>query len=307
MPKFDVADAALAGFGVIRRKPLAVLVWAAVIYLLTIVPAIGLIGALFNFIQQIAEIARSGVEPSPHEILGMESHIFLQNPIPTIGSLVVRVLIAAAICRAVATPKDDRFFYLRFGRAELLLALVIIVAAILLTLVIIAYAAVAFAVGFALHRVSTGLMVAWCILAVLGYIFGLIWLLLRFSLIAPATVIEREFRLFESWRLTKGHAGSLFLVGLLNIIVIMLVQSALGAIVFGLLSVGVLGSGVLGQVDEASLTAFFSQPPAVVTQQLLPWFLGGGLLVAIIASGMFTLAMAPWAHAYRALTKPAEG
>lgn len=307
MSKFDVADAALAGFGVIRRKPLAVLVWALVIYVLAVVPAIGIVGAVFNFVQHISEIAKSGAEPSPHDIMAMESQIFLQNPLATIGSLLVRVLLVAAICRAVVTPKDDRFFYLRFGRGELMLTLVVIAAAILLTLVLIAYVGVAVAVGFGLHRVSTGLMVAWCILAGLGYVVGLIWLLLRFSLIAPASVIQREFRLFESWRLTRGHAGSLFLVGLLNIIVIWLVQTALFALVFGLASVTVMGSGALSHIDQASLEAFFKQPPGAVTQQLLPWFLGLGAIVAMIASVFITLAMAPWAHVYGALKEPADG
>jgi hypothetical protein len=307
MAKFDVADAALAGFGVIKRKPLAVLVWGLVIYVLAILPAIGIIGALFNFVQHMSQIVQSGTEPSPHDVLAMESQIFLQNPLATIGSLLVRVLLAAAICRAVVTPKDDRFFYLRFGRGELMLVLVIIVAGILLFLTMILYAGVAVAVAFALNRVSTGLMVAWCILAGIVYVFGVIWLSLRFALIAPASVIEREFRLFETWRLTRGRAWSLFLVALLNVIVIWLVQTAVVAVVFGVGSVTVMGSGALSHVDEASLTAFFNQSPAVVTQQLLPWFLGLGLIVGVIASVFFTIAMAPWAHVYKALTEPAEG
>lgn len=307
MPKFDVADAALAGFGVMRRKPLAVLVWGLVIYVLAIVPAIGLIGTMFNFVHEVARLADSGGEPSPGDILGLESQIFLQNPLATFGSLLVRVLLAAAVCRAVARPKDDRFFYLRFGRGELMLALVVIAGGLLLALAVMAYAAVAFAIGYGLHQVSDGLMVAWIIVAALGYVFGLIFVLLRFSLIAPASVIEQKFRLFESWRLTKGHAGSLFLVALLNIIVVMLVQSGVMAVVFGLASVTLLGSGALSHIDEAALTAFFSQPPAALTQQLLPWVLGLGLIVGVVASAFLTLAMAPWAYVYRALTEPAEG
>ncbi|MDQ0463826.1 hypothetical protein QO010_001597 [Caulobacter ginsengisoli] len=307
MAKFDVADAALAGFGVIRRKPLAVLVWGLVIYVLAIVPAIGIIGALFNFVHQMSEIARSGVEPSPHDILRAESQLFFQNPLATIGSLLVRVLLAAAICRAVVTPKDDRFFYLRLGRGELMLALVIIVAAVLLTLAIMVYAGVAVALGFLAYKISQGVMIAWCIIAAIGYIVGLIWVLLRFSLIAPASVIEKEFRLFESWRLTKGHAGSLFLVGLLNLVVVFLVQSLLSALLFGVGGVALISTNAMGSLTEANIEAFFSQPPGVVTQQLLPWFLGLGLIVAMVASVMITVAMAPWAHVYKALTEPVEG
>jgi hypothetical protein len=307
MARFDVADAALAGFGVIRRKPVAVLIWTLVVYVLAVIPAIGFIGAMFNFMRQFLELTQTNANPSPQDILMLEGQLFFHNPLATLGSLLVRVLLAAAICRAVVTPKDDRFFYLRFGRAELMLVLVILAGVVLLTLTIMIYAALAVAIGFGAYRIAPGLMVAWCIIAGLGYFVGLVWLLLRFSLIAPMTVIERQFRLFESWRMTKGLAGSLFLVALLNLIVLGLVQAALSAVVFGVAGIAMLGTNAMGHIDQASIAAFFAQSPGAVTQQLLPWFLGFGLIGALIVTVFFVLAMAPWARIYADLTEPAEG
>ena len=53
------------------------------------------------------------------------------------------------------------------------------------------------------------------LIAGLGAIFGLVVLALRLSMAGPMTFVAGEFRLFQSWRLTRGHAGSLFLVALL--------------------------------------------------------------------------------------------
>ena len=140
MARFDVADAALAGFGVIRSKPLAVLVWAVVLYVLAVLPAIGLIGAVISLARELPSLAESSGDARDvlHRMVGLQAGLLMGHPFASVGSLLVRVLLAAAVIRAVATPKDDRFFYLRFGRGELMLVLVTIVAAILMIAVMFA-------------------------------------------------------------------------------------------------------------------------------------------------------------------------
>lgn len=307
MARFDVADAALAGFGVIRSKPLAVLVWAVVLYVLAVLPAIGLLSAVISLARELPSLAESsGDAPDVlHRMVGLQAGLLMGHPFASIGSLLVRVLLAAAVIRAVATPKDDRFFYLRFGRGELMLVLVTIVAAILMIAVMFASILAIVALTLAANSVSDSLTVAVAIIGGLLLFIGIVWLLLRFSLIAPASVVEKEFRLFESWRLTKGHAFSLLLVAILNFIVAILVQAVLSALVFGIGGIALVAFGGL-HFDAGTFERFLDTPPEVLMQQLLPWFLGAGLVGAIIGAVFFTLAIAPWAYVYKALTEPVE-
>ncbi len=308
MSKFDVADAALAGFGVIRRKPVAVLVWALLIYVLAVLPAISLFGAVITMVREMPTTMGDPKDAREafHGMLGMEARLFLGHPFASIGSLLVRVLLAAAVIRAVATPKDDRFFYLRFGRGELMLVLVTIAAAILLIFVLCLYVGAVVALVFAARSLSQGLAVGVGLVGAIGYVVGLIVLLLRFSLIAPASVVEQQFRLFESWRLTKGQALQLLLVAILNFIVAMLVQSGLSAVLLGIGGAIMMATGGL-HLDHASVEAFFDQSPDVLLRQYLPWILGLGAIGSLIGSVFFTLALAPWAHVYKALKEPVEG
>lgn len=308
MPKFDVADAALAGFGVLRRKPLAVLVWAVVFYVLAVLPAIGLVGAILTLVRDLPAMAQEhdDARQALHEMMGLELTLLTGHPFATIGSLVVRVLLAAAVIRAVVTPKDDRFFYLRFGRGELMLVLVTFVAAILLIVAMCVYGLAIAALAVAAHSVSKGLAAAVGVIGGIGFFVGLVVLLLRFSLIAPASVIEKQFRLFESWRLTKGHAASLLLVFILNLVVAILVQAVLSALLFGIGGVAFMALGGF-HLDARSFEAFLDTPPDQIMHQMLPWILGVGAIGAIIGALFFTLAIAPWAYVYKALTEPAEG
>lgn len=253
MAKFDVADAALAGFGVLRRKPLAVLAWAVVVYILAVLPAIGLVGALLTLVRDLPAMAQEpdDARQALHQMMGLELSLLMGHPFATVGSLLVRVLLAAAVIRAVVTPKDDRFFYLRFGRGELMLLLVTIVAVILMMAAICVYLLVLAALVVAAHSVNNGLAAVAGVVGALGLGVSIIVLLLRFSLIAPASVMEKQFRLFESWRLTKGHAGSLLLVAILNFVVAMLVQTVLSALLFGIGGVALMAAGGLPRRAES--------------------------------------------------------
>ena len=62
----------------------------------------------------------------------------------------------------------------------------------------------------------------------------MIWVSLRLSLAGPITFTERQFRLFESWTLTRGRGWRLFGVAVIVAVVAMVIYFA--AVILGLIT-----------------------------------------------------------------------
>ena len=151
------------------------------------------------------------------------------------GGLFAWAILSAAVYRSVLEPENKSFASLRLGAQELWLALLFVVLTILLAIayvliwvvaaILIVLAAVA---GHAMSQPLGGLVAGLLIVAIcIGAIAAFLWICVRFSLAGPLTFKERQFRLFESWTLTKGHAWKLFGLALLIILIVI----ALGFVV----------------------------------------------------------------------------
>ena len=321
MATFSVAGSAVAGFGLIGRKPLAVAVWALAIALLLFLPSVGMVAAMGpQFIELIEVAARSSAQassPDPavlEQVTRMQSGMMAFNLISWIGGTAIRALICAAIFRAVLTPADSRFAYLRIGVQEAWLTLLFLVETVLaaiamgvgVLLVILAAAAAGFAAGMgAKGDEAVGVMTALGVGGV-GYaaLLGVaIWVALRLSMAAPITFAQREFRLFESWSLTAGRSWALLGVGVLLVVMLLVFQIVVGGLLAGGGLIIAAGAGLFN--DPQRIAAFFHQPPTTWLSVLWPWILVGGLAWAILASIVMTIFCAPWAAIYKALTAPA--
>lgn len=301
MAAIDIARTAVAGVGVITRRPLAVLVWAGVLLLLGVLPAAGLMSAFLGALAEIARMDASGVEPSPDALVPAMSAAFAMQPVLLLTSLAVRAILTAAVFRAVLEPADSRWFYLRLGARELWLALMIVVFGVLSFGVMIPVSAVlvpllmVLAMGAEenLFAVVPIMLAAVLIaLAVLG------WLFVRFSMALPMTFTEQRFRLFESWTMTRGQTWRLIAVGLLLIGIVLALELALLALLV-VASLAFLGEGGL---DEAAASAFFAQDASIWMAELAPWAVGMALIGALLGAVVTTLLAAPWAEAYRQLS-----
>ena len=71
-------------------------------------------------------------------------------------------------------------------------------------------------------------------LGVLVLIVGLIYVLLRFAFVVPMMVDDGQFHLFDAWSLTKGHVGSLFVIGLCLVRIAIAAELVLGAFLVAL-------------------------------------------------------------------------
>lgn len=307
MAVIGIARVATAGFGVIARRPLAVLVWAGLLLVLGVLPAAGLMSAFLGALAEIARMDASGVEPSADALVPAMSAAFAMQPVLLLTSLAVRAILTAAVFRAVLEPDDSRWFYLRFGARELWLALMIVVFGILSFVVTISMGAVLVPLLMVLAMGAEGnlfAVVPIMLAAVLIAMAVLGWLFVRFSMALPMTFAEQRFRLFESWTMTRGQTWRLIGVGLLLIGIVLALELALLALLV-LASLAFLGEGGL---DEAAASAFFAQDASIWMAELAPWAVGMALVGALLGAVVTTILAAPWAEAYRQLSaaRPSE-
>jgi hypothetical protein len=291
-----ITQAAFAGFGILRRKPWAPLVWS-LLYA-------GILGGLVvylggAFIQAIGKLIalRGDSHPPPVDLLlGLFGSIVGGYLLLLVVFWALGAVINMAVVRAVMEPEASAFAYLRFGRAELWLMLANFILFVLSTMVSAAMAIPAVLVS-AFAMTVTRDVAPFVSLPFQLLTWGVtIWLGLRFCMVAPLIFADRKFRLFESWGFTRGRVGRLFQVGLVMLMVtvgIYLVLTAIG------LAVGVpmftqLASSITAQ-------AFFSQTPQQVWRQLEPLIALYVVLIWIGSTLLFPLFFAPWPEVYRQL------
>jgi hypothetical protein len=125
-----------------------------------------------------------------------------------------------------------------------------------------------------------------------------VWLALRLSLLGPMIVASKSFPVGEAWSLTRGRAGSLFVVAVLLFVIMM----AMETLVFGI--AGVVGLGLLSTVQNGpqSLQAFASRPPAELLAGLAPVLVLAWFVWSLFVGVACAVLLAPWAAIYRQLT-----
>lgn len=301
MSQIAVGEAAFEGFRLIARKPLAIVVWALVLLVIIAAPMAMFLSLMLPVYAELFSQSAAGIEPSPERMLAMQGRLMMINPLFMLASLFLRALMISAVYRAVLSPQDDRFFYLRFGKTELLVGLVYLCLMILMWIAIVGGGITIVAVCAILWFASKGLAIGVGILLALGLIGFSIWALMRLSMALPMTFAERRFRFFEAWGLTKGHSLSLLLICLLLIVIILLLEVVVGGVVAG----SVLGYLAVHPMDEASLAAFFDRPASQWAMDLAPLGVLYAVLFALLGAAAEAIFIAPWAAAYRMIAPAA--
>jgi len=300
MASIDIGKAATAGIGVIARRPVAVLAWAVVLLVLGVLPVVGMMSTVVTGLIELIQADQAGVEPSPDAVFSMMSGMIAMQPIVLITGLAVRAILAAAVFRAVLEPDNSRWFYLRFGAQELWVGLMIVVLWVLMSVLSYPLAIVMMPVMmFAAMSAQDNplLMILPTVVVVLAMLAGFAFLAVRFSLALPMTFAQKQFRLFESWTMTRGQTWRLIGVGAVLVAIVLAIE-LLVALVFVAVSFGLHGAGGF---DEAAMTAFFAQDASIWLAELAPWAIGVAVLGAILGAVVTTVVTAPWAEAYRQL------
>ena len=188
----------------------AILVWSSIIFLMSLLTM--LIMSPF-YAAQVAAL-QGGAAAPPN--VGM---LF----IPIALSLLVGVVLWAAVFRAVLFPKESRFAYLRVGMDELrLLGCVLVLLIAFYLIIAICGIVLGLIVGLLGAAIGgMGAVSATIIASALGMLILGLWLGTRFSVAGPLTLLERKVIIGPAWRATRGNFWPL--LGAYIVIVLLLV------------------------------------------------------------------------------------
>jgi hypothetical protein len=301
MSVISVGSAVGAGFQLIGKRPLSVLFWGLLRVGFVAVFFAIYAPVLFSVFSQAAAAGASG-QPPQAAVAGMMSQMIMLQGLGflvQIVSLFLTSMIYCAIVRAVIHPERRAFGSVRLGGPEFFVVVVSFAASFAFAFCLVIFMIpVAIAVGVlaAQHQfVAMGIVIG---LAILVLVLGLILVGLRFAFVVPMMVEDGKFHLFESWGLTKGHVGSLFLIGLCLMLVGFLLEIVIGLIFVAL----VLGTLTFAAGGFEAIPTFFQSHqanPAALIPILAPSLI---LLVALlipVEGAVLAIFIAPWARAYR--------
>jgi hypothetical protein len=297
MNRISGRQALAAGFGVIAREPAAFLVWCVICFALGVAPQILTIGPTLAMLGAMA----GGADAAGPEVLAAQAQVMRYQPIIYLCSLAALLLVPGAIFRAVLFPEDRGAMYLRIGARELWLALIVIVLFVMYFIAIfvgmIPFLIIVGIAGF-MAREGGGASVGLVLLGVVllfAFSVAVIWGLLRFSMAPVMAFAEKTFRLTESWGLTRGHAGKMFLVALALTALTLVVEVA----IFGVFAAWV-GSAV-------TLPVLMADPQGALTTLGVPFLASAAVAFSLLSGAAYAVWGATWADMYRQLAvKPAD-
>jgi hypothetical protein len=276
MGQIDIGDAATAGLRMIGRQPIAVLCWGLLMAVYVGVLFVLFSGGVASAISAL--VANGGATPAPSLILQLIVNAFGFFALLIVGTQLLNIVFTAAAIRAELEPQASGYAYMRVGGQEAWL----LAASFIFWLVL-------FGANFLMSIPLTIITVATTIGQVaasngaspsqaVGAAAGLnlvqlvgqlivsavsIWLWLRLSLGVVMSYNERQFRLFESWTLSRGHVWRMFLTMLL--VSLMLIAAG---IVMGIIFVITIVASVGAVAGDPK--AFFARPPAAWMAAMTP-------------------------------------
>lgn len=298
MANFSIGEAVGSGFGIIRRRPMTVVIWAVAYLVLYAGPYLLLMSSVLPDVigvyQAAGAAALEHTQPDSSRMMELGQKMQGIQALIMLLSLVFHTVFVAAVYRAVLEPENSRFGYLRLGAQELWLGLTFVAFAlfsILMSIVVMIPVGILSAVAGASMGKGpmAGLMIG---LLVLVACVAILWVLLRLSMAFPMSFARRRFALFESWDMTRGQAFKLFLVALAVSLIVVLIEIVIVALVCGV---------VLG-VSGGDLRTLVHEPPEQLLARLAPVLVVVSLAGSVIGMAIYAVMIAPWASIYKQLT-----
>ena len=310
----DIGKAAFSGFGLIGRRPLSVLVWGIAYMVVLGLPTLWIMSQFWPMQMQMmqsmsaANVSGASATETQQQIQQQMMQFMLPMmqimPLFWLVSLLgifVRGVLIAAVLRAVLEPENKGFFYLRLGMQEVWQALLALAMSFLLGVLIFA----TFIVGAILSAILAAVLGKAAVLGVVlvGLVMfaAFIIITLRFSLAPAMTFADRNFRLFESWTLTRGHVGAMFAIVLILVVMVWVLE-----LIIGVAAVGVLfanGDGLRAFAQSANDN---SVDPTQFMQgfwkTMTPFIMGATIVGSLLSGAAFAILLAPFATVYKQLT-----
>jgi len=301
MRDFSAGAAIMSGFRLIGREPLAFLAWALVYGIVGLAPQ-GLIAYLsFTAIGDLSQLAT----PSPGELPESFARAQALQPLSLLSSAVSTLLIYGAVSRAILYPDDRRFLYLRLTGRELWAGLNALTVGAIYVGGLLVFILLVFILAGITAVAAGGGAVAGAVVALIAMPAGLaglvatFWVLCRLSLSMPMGFAQRNFRIPDAWRATRGRGWRIFGV-MLAIIVITTVGQ--------ILVMGVGASLVAIVTPLAELGRAWTTNPARVIANVPPTvWLAVGLVTSLLSAASATLFGAALTQMHKDMAGPDVG
>lgn len=293
------------GFGLVARRPLSAVVWGVVYLALVYGPMLAIAPGFFGAYAELFGAFGGGDADVEAAMLRYSALAPLANAASVLGGLLAVSVVLTAVYRTVLRPKEARGFGLRLGKTEAMQALVWVTwyavvvgatVAVVLGAVLVGVVAglAASASGFDWSGTAGVNLLATAPLLLLLVAAPLFWVMLRLSMGALVSFDKGGFRLFDSWKLTRGRVWRLFGLAAVLYLITVLLTLVMFALALGGALLGVGG-------DFASLEGWFQRPEA-------PWIAGAlGLLFGGAVTGpLLAVCTGAWTSAYRQLSRADE-
>lgn len=281
-PSFSFNDALAAPFALARRRPLYLLVWGLMMVAVT--------AALYAMmIPVFAAIPFDAVDDpvvANDYMLTMSRFSAGINGLSLLIYLVMLLVWTAAGRAALSPGQSDRFLFLRIGMDELRVAVAIVAVFVGWYAAFLILVLLGVGVGLALWGVSEIATAIGLILYGLIVVAASIWALVRVSLIAPATLILKEFAFAQGWAAARGQVWKLIGLNLIVWLIYTLSTILIYAAVVAILVAGFVGQGLAwptGVETVADLQPVFSAMLLPIALTAIPLSLGFGWIVTLYA------------------------
>lgn len=298
MKRFSIGASIGDGFGLITGRPLSVFVWG----LLLLAPTFASVALILPSMGEMfaamaaADAAATTDGAVNNQMFAAMMQFQLASMLLNIGQLVIMAIVYTAIFRAVLRPTERGLFSLRLGMDEVRVAVVGLAIGVVLYIAVIVLALIGAAFIFALWSTDSTLGALALGLYVLLALVGICWAMARVSMMAPASVLYRDFAFAGGWRLASGKAWPLFGMMVLIVLIIMAIEVVL--ILVGML----VFSGVWATMGSAMIAD--ANPFPGLTDWLGAnwyWVAVAALIGSFFYGAVLALGIAPFASACRQL------
>ena len=306
MADFSISKAIGSGFFLIARRPGSVIAWSMAYLLVAVVPMALMFGYLLSEMPALFAGLRH-MDPKAGlsaDVFRLQSRMMMANPLMFVTGLAGRALLVGAVYRSILEPDKRRFFSLRFSTQELWLALALFVYSMVVAFALLGVmlgggvlGGLAWLIGSLITDPTAAtltrvVLIGGVVIAAIGV---WVWVAIRLSLGPVMTFAEKEFRLHESWALTKGHAWKLTGLSATLAIIALTIGLTVECVILA------IAYSQLGGFDQAHLQAFFPQGQIPNLVPLLVTLAPALALGLALVGPMFAILVAPLASVYRDL------
>jgi hypothetical protein len=295
---FSATEAAFSGLRLSATRPWALAAWSLGVFAVSLLYTVGMAAVAGSEFALLTSNDAQSVAQVDWRAVGLGYLVVLAFALGTAAVLYT------AVYRAVLSPEQSRFAYVRFGADELRMAalcLIVFLAMVLVMMaamfaIIIPFSLVAAAAGGSDGGgMAAGLVGVLMVLLALPVVFALAaWLGVRLSLAGPMTFDTRRIQLGAAWRLTRGRFWPLFGAYALSWIFLMMVWAVSTPLSMAI-AAAASGESFFGMWTNASTIATSTE------EALRPARLIYLALNSLFAGLGYTIWLAPTADAYRQL------